>query len=86
YKEKRENFVVLNPVYKDEEKLSALLNNWTKAPKQMELLLAYLHLLKTTGEVKQIELLKKANATAAQLKGLQEKGIIKIEVKSVNRL
>ena len=45
YKTKKENFVVLNHLYNDENKLSELLNNWRKAPKQMELLLSYLHLL-----------------------------------------
>ena len=73
YKTKKENFVILNPAYEKEEAMAALLNNWTKAPKQMELLLAYLHLIKTTGEVTQPELLKKAGATAAQLSGLAEK-------------
>ncbi len=49
----------LNPIYDNEDKLSDLLNNWTRAPKQMELLLAYLHLIKAEGEVTKPELLKK---------------------------
>ena len=36
----------------------------------MELLLSYLHLVKTEGEVTKSELLKKSGATDAQLKGL----------------
>ena len=47
YKVKKENYVILNPEYGNEEKLSELLNNWSRAPKQMELLLSYLHLQKT---------------------------------------
>ena len=86
YKIKKENYVVLNPEYNEEEKLSALLNEWTRAPKQMELLLAYLHLQKTEGEVRQPELLKKSGASAAQLKGLAEKNILRIEKRAVDRL
>ncbi|HUC81212.1 MAG TPA: DEAD/DEAH box helicase, partial [Flavisolibacter sp.] len=83
---KKESFVLLNNEYHDEDKLSALLNNWGRAPKQMELLLAYLHLMKTQGEVTKADLLKKANATDAQLKGLVEKEILRIEKRSVDRI
>lgn len=86
YKSKKENYVVLNPQYNNDDALSELLNNWSKAPKQMELLLAYLHLLKTEGEVTQPELLKKSGATAAQLKGLVEKSILFVEKRSIDRI
>ncbi len=86
YKSKKENFVVLNPAYADENKLSELLNNWSKAPKQMELLLSYLHLVKTEGEVSQTELLKKSGASTAQLKGLTDKNILVIDRRSVDRI
>src|SRR5205814_4053675 len=59
---------------------------WSRAPKQMELLLSYLHLLKTAGEVTKSELLKKSNASDAQLKGLVDKNILIIEKRSVDRL
>jgi primosomal protein N' (replication factor Y) len=67
-------------------KLNELLNNWGKAPKQLELMLSYLHILKTEGEVTQAALLKKSNATLAQLKGLTEKNILVIERRSVDRI
>jgi len=86
YKSKKENFVILNPQYDNEEALNELLNNWGKAPKQMELLLSYLHLIKTNGEVTQTELLKKSGASAAQLKGLADKNILLIEKRSVDRI
>ncbi|MDB5275384.1 MAG: priA [Ferruginibacter sp.] len=86
YQSKKENFVVLNPQYDTDAAMSELLNNWTKAPKQMELLLSYLHLIKTTGEVTQVELLKKSGATAAQLNGLAEKKILLIEKRTVDRI
>jgi primosomal protein N' (replication factor Y) len=86
YKIKKENFVILNPEFNNEEKLSELLNNWSRAPKQLELLLSYLHLIKTEGEVSQNALLKKSNASTAQLKGLTDKKILFIEKRSIDRI
>ena len=86
YKSKKENYVILNPQYSSDDSMSELLNNWSKAPKQMELLLAYLHLTKKEGEVTQPELLKKSGATAAQLKGLVDKQVLFIEKRSVDRI
>lgn len=86
YKEKKETFVVLNPQFSSDESLSELLNNWGRAPKQMELLLAFLHISKTEGAVTQTALLKKSGASAAQLKGLSEKSILLLEKRSVDRI
>jgi len=86
YSEKKEIFITLDKQFQDETKLADLLNNWSKAPKQMELLMAYLHLSKTEGEVKQSELLKKSGASSAQLKGLVEKNILRAEKLSVDRI
>ncbi len=86
YKVKKENYVLLNPQYHNEEELGKKLNDWKGAPKQMELLLAYLHLQKTEGDVLQTALLKKAGATAAQLKGLTDKNLLHIEKRSVERI
>lgn len=83
---KKESFVLLNHAYDNEDKLSELLNNWGRAPKQMELLLSYLHLMKTQGEVTKAELLKKSGASDAQLKGLVDKEVLRIEKRSVDRL
>jgi len=86
YSPRKETFVVLNPIYDNEEKLSELLNNWGRAPKQMELLLSYLHLQKTEGEVTKPELLKKSNASEAQLKGLADKNILLLKKREVDRI
>ncbi len=86
YSAKKETFVLLNPQYNNEDALSDLLNNWSRAPKQMELLLSYLHLIKTEGEVTKTALLKKSGASDAQLKGLAEKNIVFLEKRSVDRL
>jgi primosomal protein N' (replication factor Y) (superfamily II helicase) len=86
YNAKKETFITLQPEYEDEEKLAELLNKPSRAPKQMELLLAYLHLYRTEGSVTQTELLKKSGATAAQVKGLVEKNILFAEKRSIDRI
>lgn len=89
YTPKKETYVVLNPQYDNEDSLSQLLNEDKKlqrAEKQMELLLSYLHLSKTQGEVTKADLLKKSGASDAQLKGLVDKGILLIEKRRVDRL
>ena len=86
YKVKKENYVILNPQFATEDALAPLLNDWKGAPKQMELLLAFLHVNKMEGEVTQTALLKKAGATAAQLKGLADKNILFIEKRSIDRV
>ncbi|RYY70639.1 MAG: primosomal protein N' [Chitinophagaceae bacterium] len=86
YKIKKENYVLLHPHFSTDDALSSILNEWKGAPKQMELLLAFLHLQKTEGEVAQPALLKKSGATAAQLKGLADKGIVVIEKRTVDRI
>ena len=85
YKEKIETYILLHPQYRDEEKLSKLFDV-SKAPKQMELLLSYLHLIKEDGEVTQASLLKKSNASTAQLKGLLDKNILLADKRSINRI
>ena len=85
YIPKKADFVLLNPEYAAEERLAELLNGWARAPKQLELLLAYLHLQKTGGEVSRAELLKKSGATGEQLKALAEKNILRVERRTVDR-
>ncbi len=89
YAPKKETYVLLNTRYDNEEHLSKLLNEdprLQRAEKQMELLLGYLHLLKTEGEVTKPQLLKKSGASEAQLKGLAEKGILWLEKRNIDRI
>ena len=89
YSPKKEIYVLLNPPYDIEENLEKLLNEDKKlqrAEKQMELLLSYLHFMRTDGEVVKSELLKKSGATDAQLKGLVDKKIIRLEKRTVDRI
>lgn len=86
YSSKSEIFIQLHPDYLNESALEQLLNNWSKAPKQLDLLLAFLHFQKTEGVVSQKAILTKSNATHAQLKALIEKGILVAEKRKIDRL
>jgi primosomal protein N' (replication factor Y) len=86
YKTKEETYIHLAPDYKAEEKIEQLLNQWTKAPKQLALLLSFLHFEKTEGEVSQKSILEKSGASHAQLKALIDKGILVAEKRKIDRL
>lgn len=86
YRPKQENFVSLNPEYGGDEKLSALFDELKAAPKQLELLLAFIHLSRTEGEVKQKDLLQKSGATPAHLKALSGKNILLVERRAADRI
>jgi len=86
YSSKVEIFLSLHTDYKNEAALEKLLNEWTRAPKQLDLLLAFLHFEKTEGTVQQKSILEKANATHAQLKALIDKGILVAEKRKIDRL
>jgi primosomal protein N' (replication factor Y) len=89
YSPKKETYVLLNSKYDSEEELEKLVNEDKKlqrAEKQMELLLSYLHLMKTEGEVTKPGLLKKSAASEAQLKGLVDKKILWTEKRTIDRL
>ncbi len=89
YSPKKETYILLNPSLDNDESLSRLLNEDKKlqrAEKQMELLLSYLHFIKTEGEVTKSSLLKKSGASEAQLKGLIDKKILVAEKRTVDRI
>ena len=89
YKPKTETYISLHADFHKEENLEALLNQdkkWSRAEKQMELLLSFLHIQKTEPEVTRTGLLKKSGASDAQLKALITKNILVSEQRSVDRL
>ena len=86
YTIKVENLLHLHPNYHTDNALQQLMNDWTRAPKQLALLLAFLHLQKTEGQVQQKALLEKSGAAHAQLKALIDKGILVVEKRKIDRL
>ena len=86
YKAKEETFIFLSTPYQNETALEQLLNEWTRAPKQLALLLSFLHYQKTEGEVSQKLILEKSGASHAQLKALIDKGVLFAEKRKIDRL
>ena len=86
YKIKEETYILLAPALQSESELEKILNEWSKAPKQLALLLSFLHYKKTEGEVTQKNILEKSGASHAQLKALIEKGILITEKRKIDRI
>jgi primosomal protein N' (replication factor Y) len=86
YKVKEETYILLAPAFQSEIELEKLLNEWSKAPKQLAVLLSFLHYKKTEGEVSQKLILEKSGASHAQLKALIEKGILISEKRKIDRI
>ena len=86
YASRLDTFISLHPTYQDETTLADLLNGGLRAPKQLELLLAYLDLKKDNDFITRTTLLKRASSTAAPLQALIEKEILIAEKRSVGRI
>ena len=90
YKPKVSTFVSLNKdLQNNDEALKDVFDQLSRAPKQEELLLNYLQASLKEKEyqpIKRTSLLKKANSSAAVLKGLVEKNILLIEQQSSSRI
>jgi len=89
FKPKTDKFVHLNPEIETEEQLEDVINSLSRAKKQQEVVLAYLHLsnhFDNPEVVKKSDLIDKANASSAILKSLYDKGILIEEIIEVGRL
>ncbi|MFA6151761.1 MAG: primosomal protein N' [Chitinophagaceae bacterium] len=86
YRPRREKVLFLADEYKEESILHQLFDKLHKSLVQQKLMMGFLSLSKLTGFVLRAELLDYTKATAAQLKPLIEKGILKVEERDADRL
>lgn len=89
YKPKTDKFVHLNPSIETEEDLENIINSLSRAKKQQEVVLAYLHLsnhFENPQIVRKSELIDKANASSSILRALYDKEILIEEEIEVGRL
>lgn len=86
YRPRKEKTVRLADIYSDEKELMRLFKELEQAPRQLELLMAYLEITMKLGVVRQQDLLERTSASAAQVKALTNKGIFILEEKNVDRL
>jgi primosomal protein N' (replication factor Y) len=86
YRPRREKVVRLSDIYTDEKELIKLFDKLSRAPRQLELLMAYSELSVKLGVVRQADLMDRTSTTAAQIKTMADKGIFIIEEKNADRL
>lgn len=75
FKPRTEAYVKLNELYKDEAKLESLFEELSRAPKQVELLLAFTQLHHKNKFIRKNELLKLSGASAAVLSALIKRNV-----------
>lgn len=91
YKPKTETYVRLSEDYTNSEKLELLFNELSRAKKQLELLMSYLHLSHfftkdNLQEISKKELLDQSGASVQIFNNLQEKGVFETYKKEIGRL
>ena len=91
YKSKIENYVRLSKRYFDDDSLRNMLDELSRAPKQLQVLMKYLDLSnhftpEKAKEVSKKELSKKADTSEGVISGLIEKGVLEIYGKEISRL
>lgn len=86
YRPKKEKIVELAARYNEEPELIALFDQLARAPKQLQLLMAYTELRTKHGIVRQQDLTDRAQATASQLKALCDKGVFTVSEQNVDRV
>ncbi|MFP2997569.1 primosomal protein N' [Spongiivirga sp. MCCC 1A20706] len=87
YKPKEESYVVLHEQYTAEEKMHELLDVLSRAPKQREVVMRLFTLSAATKKpIKKSILQKESNSTAAIIKTLVDKGILKTFKQQVDRV
>lgn len=86
YRPRKEKIIALTPVYESEDAMRQLFDALQKAPKQLELLMAYIELRMKNNFVRQTDLIERSGATSAQVNALADKGVFAIEEKEVDRI
>lgn len=86
FKPRFETYIKLHDRYRNQNELEKLFDDLHRAPKQVEIILAYTQLSRQTTFIKKSDLLKLSNSDSAVLKRLVEKQIF-VEIKSeISRL
>ncbi len=70
----------------NEEALKETFNTLEKSPKQLHVLLAFLHLITGAAGVKQADLIEKSGASSAHIKALVDKNILVSGKQQINRI
>lgn len=90
YRPKKEVYVALSDEFDNETALKGLMDELSKAPKQLQLLMSFLHLSDYFNDgnqpIKKLVLQKQNNATSVQVNALVKKGIFELLEDEVSRV
>ena len=91
YKPRTETFIRLAEEYSGESRLTQLLDDLSRAPKQQELLMRFLEFTRfgskeSIGELSRKHLIEKAGTTTATLNSLVKKGVFELSEKRIDRI
>ncbi len=90
YRPKTEEYIRLNAAFETDDSLRDLLNTLTKAPKQLDVLMAYLQVfdgrIENFNWLKKNELIKKSSSTGSIISQLVKKNILFSQAFEINRL
>ena len=91
YKPRTEIFIRLAEEYSGESRLTQLLDDLSRAPKQQELLMRFLEFTRfgskeSIGELSRKHLIEKAGTTTATLNSLVKKGVFELSEKRIDRI
>jgi primosomal protein N' (replication factor Y) len=86
YKPRMETFVRLAAEYDNDFRMKELLDELVKAPKQLDVMMTFLHFKNVSPNISKADLLKKSNAGNPALAGLIKKNIFELYKKDISRL
>ncbi|MFM6953848.1 MAG: primosomal protein N' [Sphingobacteriaceae bacterium] len=86
YRAKTKTYIQLNSFYADAANRKALFEVLERAPKQLEVLMAYVHLAKAQTEIAKADLLEASGASSATLQALVVKEVFTLVEQEVSRL
>ncbi len=86
YQPRKKTYIRLNPFYNETENRKELFKVLERAPKQLDLILSYIQLLKNQPEISKAELLEASGSSPAAIKALIEKEVLQPYQKEVSRL
>lgn len=86
FKPKKQVFVQLNPIFDNPPDRQQLFESLNRAPKQMDALMAYIHLKRSKSSVSRSELMEQSGCGSQAIKSLAEKQVFLLEEHVVSRI
>src|SRR5690606_29881844 len=86
FKPKKKVFIRLNPIFENGPERQHLFETLNRAPKQMDALMAYIHLKRTQAEISRTDLIEQSGCGSPAIKALVDKQVFILDEKIVSRI